>query len=302
MTFRVSIVIPSLNAPTIEATLQSLYRQTAALSIAEILVVGLDNQQLIQAHPLLKWISTQRPVSAAVARNIGIRCAKSDWIAFIDADCIAAADWLEQLIAAATSQHLIIGGSVIIASPNQWTFADNLAMFHSLVPSLPATTRTALPTLNLLIARSVIDHVGLLDERFMGAAGEDFDWTLRMHQSGYTLQFAPRAQIHHRPARGNLASLMVHSWKSGYNMNIVRQRYATYYPASKIFQYPFLLQALAPLIGLITAVKIVARANLGRRSIHVLPKIWLAKTAWCLGAALQAAIIARSGKKPDSTI
>lgn len=294
MTVSVSIIVPSLNSLTIDATIQSLHTQITSSCIVEIIVVGLDENNLISHHPTVKFISTQRPVSAAVARNIGINHAQSDWIAFIDADCIADPDWLEQLIGVTTLQHLVIGGSIVIASANQWTFADNLAMFHSLDPGLASTTRIALPTLNLLVARSVIDQVGLLDESFMGAAGEDFDWTLRMHQSGYTLIFEPLAKVHHKPNRGSLRSLMVHSWKSGYNMNIVRQRYPSYYFFTKLLCRPLLLQLLAPLIGLLVAVKIVCKAKLGIKALQIFPKVWIAKIAWCLGAALQAELVTRS--------
>ena len=48
----------------------------------------------------------------------------------------------------------------------------------------------------MLVPRSVMDHVGLLDDAFF-VYGEESDWCRRIRKAGYTCVFSPEAQIIH---------------------------------------------------------------------------------------------------------
>jgi GT2 family glycosyltransferase len=49
----------------------------------------------------------------------------------------------------------------------------------------------------MLIRRSVIDRIGLLDERFF-MYGEDLDWCLRARQAGWTVRYEPAVVVRHQ--------------------------------------------------------------------------------------------------------
>jgi GT2 family glycosyltransferase len=49
----------------------------------------------------------------------------------------------------------------------------------------------------LVVRRSVIDRIGLLDERFF-MYGEDLDWCLRARQAGWTVRYEPSVVVHHQ--------------------------------------------------------------------------------------------------------
>jgi N-acetylglucosaminyl-diphospho-decaprenol L-rhamnosyltransferase len=49
----------------------------------------------------------------------------------------------------------------------------------------------------LLIRRSVVERVGLLDERFF-MYGEDLDWCLRTRQAGWSVRYEPSVVVHHQ--------------------------------------------------------------------------------------------------------
>jgi N-acetylglucosaminyl-diphospho-decaprenol L-rhamnosyltransferase len=49
----------------------------------------------------------------------------------------------------------------------------------------------------LLIRRSVVERVGLLDERFF-MYGEDLDWCLRTQQAGWTVRYEPGIVVQHQ--------------------------------------------------------------------------------------------------------
>src|SRR5512139_3828680 len=94
----VSIIIPNLHSPVIGETLTSLERQTYQGAF-EVIVVGQDRYGLVKEREGVKHIVTPEPASPAKARNIGIQAAKGDILVFIDADCVAASDWLSCLLA-----------------------------------------------------------------------------------------------------------------------------------------------------------------------------------------------------------
>ncbi len=49
----------------------------------------------------------------------------------------------------------------------------------------------------LLIRRSVVERIGLLDERFF-MYGEDLDWCLRTRQAGWTVRYEPSVVVQHQ--------------------------------------------------------------------------------------------------------
>ncbi|MBV8719778.1 MAG: glycosyltransferase family 2 protein [Chloroflexi bacterium] len=49
----------------------------------------------------------------------------------------------------------------------------------------------------LLIRRSVVDRIGLLDERFF-MYGEDLDWCLRTREAGWTVRYEPSIVVRHQ--------------------------------------------------------------------------------------------------------
>jgi GT2 family glycosyltransferase len=49
----------------------------------------------------------------------------------------------------------------------------------------------------LLIRRSVLHRIGLLDERFF-MYGEDLDWCLRAREAGWSVRYEPSVVVHHQ--------------------------------------------------------------------------------------------------------
>jgi GT2 family glycosyltransferase len=281
----ISVIIPSLHAPTVAATLASLRAQQNAEHIGEVLVVGRDGPNVVVQDELVRLIDTGVAVSAPRARNIGISFARYDWLVLIDADCIAQQGWLDALLHHVNAGHLVVGGGVTFATDNYWTLADNLSMFSEALSSHPPGQRSRLPTLNLLLHRTVVERVGIMDEQL--PRGEDMDWTTRMCKAGYVLHFEPKATIRHCPPRTSAHSVLQHWWHSGYYMSQVRQRHAEEYGNRWLLRCPLLLQALAPYIALLISIRTLWRGgNAFSKNWRLLPAIYVSKLAWCLGAAL----------------
>ncbi len=93
----VSVIIPSLYSPIIDRVVECLRAQTCPP--LEIIVVGMDRAGRLAGRTDLHFIDTGRPISPAAARNAGAKLACGDIYCFIDADCLAAPDWIERMVA-----------------------------------------------------------------------------------------------------------------------------------------------------------------------------------------------------------
>ena len=281
----VSVIIPNLNSHLIDKTLESLLKQTSVNSIAEILVIGLDQPGLVVEQGPIRLISTHVPVTAPVARNIGIQEATGTHFAFIDADCVAKPDWLEMLLLAQQEGHPVVGGSVSLEVNSYRRLCYNLTMFHEFLPSTPAGERKNFGTLNLCVRRDVVEGVGLFDERL--ARGQDTEWTLRMRRHGFKLHFVPTAIVQHLPEIADLFDVVKLWYRSGSFSIQIRQKYQDLIAMPPFHRQPFLLAALSPLIGAAVTMRLFARNARLLRYAHTIPVVFLTKVAWCLGASQQ---------------
>jgi len=289
----VSVIIPSLNSKLINKTLDSIFSQTFSEYILEIIVIGLDELNLIIKREPVRFISTHTPVTAPVARNIGIREARGKCLAFIDADCIADSRWLEMLLSAQQQGKPVVGGSVSLEVDNYWQLCYNLTMFHQFLTIAPPGERENLGTLNLCVDREVVERVGLFDESL--ARGQDTEWTLRMRRYGYKLHFVPEAIVKHLPEVTNLAQILKLWYKSGFFNAQVRYKYRDIIALHPFYNRPSLLLLSSPIIGAIVTVHIFARNPRLLRYAHTIPVIFLTKVAWCLGARHWTRLLTENG-------
>jgi GT2 family glycosyltransferase len=134
------------------------------------------------------------------ARNVGLRAAAGEIIAYLDDDAYPEPDWLNYLAwSFMNSSHGGIGG------PNFPPPDDNfwaLCVAHS--PGGPNHVLLAddlaehIPGCNMAFRRSVLEHVGGFDEDFR-IAGDDVDICWKVQETGGTIGFSPSAVVwHHR--------------------------------------------------------------------------------------------------------
>ncbi len=286
---RLSIVVPNLHSPVIGRTLKSLKSQICGQAEVEIIVVGMDKHDLVCPNNVVRFVKTPAPLCAAAARNLGIAHATGNVIAFIDADCVAANDWLGRLITCYESREVYaVAGGVDFPADQYWTLSDNLSTFYDYHVSAPAGAREYAPTLNLSVRRDVLDDVGLFDESFPGAAGEDIDLTLRIHLAGYPLLFEPTLVVHHLPVRNSFCQMLKRSFVFGRNMAKIFRRYRGQREMAVSYRYPLLLFVLAPLLGAGVTMKIFLSNVSLLRYWYTAPAVFLAKWSWRIGAAYEA--------------
>ena len=157
---RISVIVPVYNDwHRIPRLLGCLAAQTLPTEQFEILLIdnGSDSFDPPQnLAPNARILNCETPGSYA-ARNHGIEQARGHWLAFTDADCLPAPDWLQQLLAQApatadnSAPTTILAGQVrMIASsahPSAWEM-------HDLVKGIPQgwyVSRGYAATANLLV-------------------------------------------------------------------------------------------------------------------------------------------------------
>ncbi len=194
---RISVVIPSFNrADRIVRALESVFTQT--LAAAEVIVVddgSTDNTGDVIAARRTETIYLHQPRSGVSgARNVGLRRARGDWIAFLDSDD----EWLPRKLehqAAALQQH----EDYRICHTNEIWIRNgrrvNPMKKHQksggwiLQRCFP---RCVISPSSVLIHRSVFDDVGFFDEEL--PACEDYDLWLRIC-ARYPVLYLPHAMI-----------------------------------------------------------------------------------------------------------
>jgi glycosyltransferase involved in cell wall biosynthesis len=207
---KITVVIPHLNQPAM------LARCLASLAVGqrkadEIIVV--DNgsatlpQEVCAAYPNVQLLQEVTP-GPGPARNLGVRHASGDILAFIDADCLADPTWLaaaEQAMDDPTAQ--ILGGDVRIAlvDPERLTMLEAYESIYAYRMDRYIADKGFTGTGNLVVRRLVLQAVG----PFAGlSVAEDLDWGQRATGQGYRIRFVAGMRVYH-PARAQFSEL----WK-----------------------------------------------------------------------------------------
>ena len=225
MTLLASIVIPNLDSPLVDQTLAALRDQDLDRTAIEILVVGRDEPGRVPRDGAVRFLETEKPLSAGAARNLGVAKAVSDTILFTDADCRPAPQWVSSLLTA-LDHSPVAGGSVSFSlTDNRWAVADNIASFNELLGDRPAGSGSDQPvgSLNLAIRRQAWDQVGGFDEELI--TSEDYDWILRARAQGLEVYFEPAARVVHADVRQDRRALEEHAAWYGRHFNTFRRKH-----------------------------------------------------------------------------
>ncbi|MFZ5618476.1 MAG: glycosyltransferase family 2 protein [Pseudomonadota bacterium] len=203
----VSVVIPHFNQTALlSKCLESLERQTLSRSRCEVIVAdngtpgGVD--ELMRRFPLVKFTSAAER-GAAHARNAALRIARGEAIAFIDADCVAAEDWLERGVAALADADMS-GGRIIVAVEDEArpTPVEAFERVFAFRQRDYVEWKRFSATANLFVRSEAARAIG----PFTNGLSEDVDWCRRGVALGFHLAFNPKSIVSH-PARRDWSEL-----------------------------------------------------------------------------------------------
>jgi glycosyltransferase involved in cell wall biosynthesis len=199
---RVSIIVPARNAE-VEARrlLAALHAQTASTDSFEIIVVDDASSdataEQVRADPLARLIELPAAVGPYPARNVAARTARGDLLAFTDADCIPAPDWIEQGVAAFGPAEVdLIAGAIRIPLGDRPSAVSLVDAARHLNQEL-YFSRGYGATANMWVRRTVFEEIGGFNEQLL--SGGDWEFGLRTREAGKKLEYVPAASVDHPP-------------------------------------------------------------------------------------------------------
>jgi glycosyltransferase involved in cell wall biosynthesis len=203
-----SVIIPHFNQP--EELSRCLSAILASPEADSLDVIVVDNGSKIfpdtvaAQFPAVRFLSEPTP-GPGPARNCGVAAAKSDKIAFVDADCVPETDWIAVILKHLSEGQDILGGEVKIgladaARPTIWEAYESQYGFRM---DKYVRREGFSGAGNLAMDRGIFDAVG-------GFAGigiaEDRDWGLRALAKGYRTRYVADMIVYH-PARKTWAEI-----------------------------------------------------------------------------------------------
>ncbi len=203
----VSVIVPHYNCiEGLQLCLESLERQSLRRDHYEIIVI--DNGTpgglgvLPGAFDRVRFLHADER-GAACARNVGLKAARGEAIAFIDADCIAHKDWLAEGLAALWEADLA-GGRVEVTTreANSPTDVEAFERVFAFRQKTYVNRRKFSVTANLFARREAAQAIGA----FRNGVSEDVDWCRRGVALGFRLAFNDKAVVSH-PARYDWSDL-----------------------------------------------------------------------------------------------
>jgi GT2 family glycosyltransferase len=202
----ISVILPVLRSEGLERQLQALSEQTYR-GPWELVIA--DNSPDQRNRPIARAWEGRLPSILVVdasarrgggpARNLGVRAARGDRLAFCDADDAVHPEWLETL-AVALAAHPWVAGALHYGSVNGDADARERARPQRTGLPVGLGFKPYVATANMAIERVTFERVGGFPEDL--STGEDKDLSWRLQLAGFDARFEPRAIVQNAERHG----------------------------------------------------------------------------------------------------
>jgi glycosyltransferase involved in cell wall biosynthesis len=224
---RISVVIAAYNAAGhLERCLVSITGQRPP--VHELIVVddgSVDATADMARRAGARVISLPRRGGPAAARNVGVRHASGDVVAFLDSDAVAHPGWSAGLLDAFDRGAVFVAGRLVNDAPSTFVerYAQQRGFGHDLAGAngfLPAVASS-----NMAVTRPLFWDVGGFDPLLR--AGEDDDLAYRAGLAGHIPVFAPSAAASHRQ-RARLLGLLAQLARNAHDVPLITVKYENF--------------------------------------------------------------------------
>lgn len=196
---KISLYIPCYNAEkTIRECLESAMGQS--YEIDELLVIDDGSQdksvEIASRYPA-KIISHRKNLGLGASRNTAFREAKNEFVAALDADCVASEQWLGRLMECFTDDGIMgAGGRLIerhaVTVADKWRSTHMSQQWGDILMENPPFLYGS----NTVFRKNGVRRAGFYKELFK-TNYEDVDLSNRMYDNGVTLMYNPEATVVH---------------------------------------------------------------------------------------------------------
>jgi glycosyltransferase involved in cell wall biosynthesis len=191
-----SIIIPVYNDKKIAQCLQSI--QANDFKDFEIIVVDNNSsdpeiKEIVQRYPVKYLLETK--TGSYAARNTGAKNAQGDILIFIDSDCQASQDWLQNI--AASFKNNIDGLMGKITGINSNKIATLEQKFYEAVTAnfLQKKNLSRIDTRNFAIKKEIFNKLKGFNEDLK--YGGDMELGARLHENNYKIIYQDSVIIQH---------------------------------------------------------------------------------------------------------
>jgi len=210
-THSISIIIPVYNDPIgIKNTIKSLLNQDYPTGNYEIIAVDNNSTdetaKIIKRYKRVKFLSENIIQSSYATRNKGLKVAKGEIIAFIDAECVATKDWLKEGIKQFRNPDVMA-----VAGRIKFTFKSDVPNIYEYLDSARKLNQKEYvkcgfgATANMFVRKKVFKRLGIFNSNLI--SGGDYEFGQRITKKGCKLIYAKDAVVFH-PARSSLKALI----------------------------------------------------------------------------------------------
>jgi len=217
----VSVVVTTRNEEQhVGGLLESLAGQEPPFEVVLVDAESRDRTaEIVQAfqqhHPgLVRLVS--RPCSRGGGRNLGVREASADYVAFIDGDCIADSRWLANLRRELGPASVVAGRTMTVGKP-KYGELERVELFQG-------GYDVTYPSCNLLYPRALFEKLGGFDTSFVTA--EDIDLNLRAVQAGAAIHYDPEAMVLHH-MRATFVRFLYQAFWNGYGRKQLTEKHGS---------------------------------------------------------------------------
>jgi len=199
----VSIIVPVYNA---ESSLEACFDSISSLDYPsdkfEVIAVdngSTDRSREIMSRYKLRLLFETSVQSSYAARNKGILSAKGELIAFTDADCVVAHDWLKRLFKDWSDRSIgCFAGEIEGYQPR--TVVEKFSHRIGILKRTSAFTWPYLPyasTANAGYRKEIFDRIGLFIPEMYTGGDADIAWRMQ-RKLCLAVRFIPEALVYHK--------------------------------------------------------------------------------------------------------
>lgn len=252
---KVSIIIPTKND---EKWIEKCLNSISDLEFKDYEVIIVDghseDRTLEIANKFGCRVIFEEKGTISYARDLGVKHAKGDFIAFTDADCIVAKNWLNELLRVFEDdkmQRIAAVGGPNLTPEDDSEFGKcvgDVLFFLSKAGARYGFTSNEIkevyhnPTCNVMYRKKVLKEVGGFNHELITVDDEELDYRIR--KKGYRILFNPNAIVWHY-RRQNWKSFAKMAW----NYGIGRMQAVKLHP--EMFRFFYFIPTIIILIVLI---------------------------------------------------
>lgn len=244
----VTVVIVARNAvATVVDCLDSLRRQQTTRTY-EVFMIDSSTDgtaELVERDfPEVRLLHFAERKYCGDGRNIGVAQTKSPLVAFLDADCTAAADWIERISEAHEQPCAAVGGSIANREPRSLTsWASYFCEFSRWIPGTPPQWMDDMAGANLSYKTEVLRAFVPFIE---GTYCSDTELHWRLVAAGYGIRFEPSVKVYHMSLDRPAAYLRheFHHGRSYARVRVLAGRFDWFHRCVYAFGFPVVTGAL----------------------------------------------------------